>query len=230
MTPDDEPFEPKSMPKYYRQVPEDRECIFAKKITAIEFREDGSAKLAFASPGFTTLITPKHFKDLLDLHGGSAENTGYFVYFENGDVGWMADAVLRSQYISEEQVKTEIAEGESLETFKKFVHKRLDLIGVPAITCAAEAGDRCSVSCRLNWLQALMRNPEKQALCQKYPHWNDYHGGGSVLHSTTPKEARVSELTSHKLLGQNYVDALSVLNLGGSVIVLNGQLRAIKFN
>jgi hypothetical protein len=60
-----------------------------------------------------------------------------------------------------------------------------------------------------------------------YPQWDQYHGGGTILSKTTSFGALVSECAQHRL---NFLEVVQILAWGGTVIGLNGEIKAVKYH
>lgn len=69
--------------------------VWALKIAAIEFGQDGSAKIAPKDEGFSTFQTDAGFKR---RWGGSEEDLGYLVIYEGGFQSWSPTSAFEEGY------------------------------------------------------------------------------------------------------------------------------------
>jgi hypothetical protein len=82
--------EEKELPKY--------KChkeVHALKIAAVEFHDDGSAKIAPADEGYEPLMTMPGWHDRFK---GGDDDRGYYVIYEDGYTSWSPSNVFEKGY------------------------------------------------------------------------------------------------------------------------------------
>jgi hypothetical protein len=80
----------REMPRY-----RSHKDVWALKIAAIEFAEDGSAKIAPADKGFATLQTDAGYRT--KFHGDENE-LGYYVVYKDGYKSWSPTKAFEEGY------------------------------------------------------------------------------------------------------------------------------------
>lgn len=69
--------------------------VWALKISAIEFEEDGRAKVAFTDSAYAPVLSPQGYRERFK---GSEEDLGYYVVYEGGYVSWSPTEAFESGY------------------------------------------------------------------------------------------------------------------------------------
>ena len=69
--------------------------VWALKIAAIEFAEDGSAKIAPVDSGYATLKTEAGYRT--KFHGGE-DDLGYYVVYKDGYKSWSPTVAFEEGY------------------------------------------------------------------------------------------------------------------------------------
>ena len=80
----------REMPKY-----QSHKKVWALKIAAIEFNEDGSAKIAPKDDGYAPFDTKPDFRP--KFHG-SEDDLGYYVVYADGYASWSPTKVFEEGY------------------------------------------------------------------------------------------------------------------------------------
>jgi len=80
----------REMPKY-----QSHKKVWALKIAAIEFAQDGSAKIAPADSGYATLETKPDYRTRFQ---GSEDDLGYYVVYADGYASWSPTKAFEEGY------------------------------------------------------------------------------------------------------------------------------------
>ena len=78
------------MPRY-----QSHKKVWALKIAAIEFQEDGRAKIAFSDPGYAPSDTLLPYRTLFK---GDETDLGYYVQYADGYVSWSPSKAFEEGY------------------------------------------------------------------------------------------------------------------------------------